>query len=370
VDTDDIPQRPLNQAADLAARNGHSTPTIVTKDNEQRANSAGVALPIVTRGAELAGREFTPLQWLVQDVLPRGALVVLAGRPKSGKSFFVFQAAHAIDAGTPFLGKRTNAAKTLYVAAEDGPRRINGRLRARAWTPTDTDFVFSLQPLDQGGIDQLRALIQRDAYGLVILDTLRRVTSARIDENGSGDMSEILAPLADIAHDTDTTFLVVHHVNKVGTEDPFNAIRGSGAIRGAYDQGIVLLRERREGDAESEALLCFEAKDFDAPDITIRWNAATCTWQHAGDAGQRERTRSNKAVLEALRNLWRETGDDTFDTETIAKALGIAKPNASAKLRDAAAATPPIVEYVQAKPAPGTKGGRPADRWRWIDAGA
>lgn len=367
---DDIPQRPTARAVELATRNGHSAPAIDPKEHAQQHGSAdAVALPIVVRGADLAAREFAPLQWLVQDVLPRGQLVVLAGRPKSGKSFFAFQTTHAIDTGAQFLGKHTNAAKVLYVAAEDGPRRLNARMRSRGWTPQNTDFVFVLQPLDQGGIEQLRTLVQRDRYGLVVLDTLRRVTSARIDENGSGDMSETLAPLADIAHETDTTFLVIHHVNKVATDDPFNSIRGSGAIRGAYDTGIVLLRERREGEAEAEALVCFESKDADTPDITIRWNASTRTWQHAGDAGQRERTRSNKAVLDALRNLWRETGEDTFDTETVAKALGIQRQNAGAKLRDAAAATPPIVELIQTRPAPG-KGGRPADRWRWIDAGA
>lgn len=369
ADMDDTPQRPVALAEDIAKqRNGHRAPAEHTEDGSTGANA--VEFPIIVRGADLAAREFAPLQWLVEDTLPRGALVVLAGRPKSGKSFFVFQAAHAIDTGAPFLGKRTNAAKILYVAAEDGPRRINSRMRARGWTPTDTDLVFALKPLDQGGIEQLDALVRRDRYGLVILDTLRRVTSAHVDENGSGDMSAILAPLADIAHETETTFLVIHHVNKVATEDPFSAIRGTGAIRGAYDQGIVLLRERREGEAETEALLCFESKDFDTPDQTIRWHAPTLTWQHAGDAGQRERTRSNKAVSEALRNLWRETGEDTFDTETVAKALGIAKQNAGAKLRDAAAATPPIVECIQVKPAPGGKGGRPADRWRWIKAGA
>jgi hypothetical protein len=367
--SDDIPQRPLDAAALIAARNGHTEATTANDPDDPATHAdddGGVAMPILVRGAELAGREFPPIAWLVDNILQRGALAVIAGRPKSGKSWLALQAAQAIDTGAPFLGKTTTRAKVLYVAAEDGARRVHQRMRLRGWQPQQTDFVFALLPLDQGGIDQLRELIAREKYDLVVLDTLRRLTSAKIDENASGDIAEVLYPLAELAKETGATFLVVHHTGKLASEDPFNSIRGSSAIRGAYDQGIVLLREQRENGAEAEALLCFEAKDFDTDNVTISFSASH-GWSYAGDAGQRDRTRSNKQIADVLEALWRETGEDTFDTERIAKALSIAKQSAHAKLRDAAAATPPVVRCIQAKPAPGTKGGRPADRWQLID---
>lgn len=365
---EDTPQRPLDTAAQIAARNGHSATSVTASDHDDPAAlNEGVAMPILVRGAELAGRDFAPIAWLVDGILQRGALAVLAGRPKSGKSWLALQAAQAIDQGAPFLGKATTAAKVLYVAAEDGARRVHQRMRLRRWQPQQADFVFALQPLDQGGIDQLRALIRREGYDLVVLDTLRRLTSAAIDENASGDIAEVLYPLAELAKETGVTFLVVHHTGKLASDDPFNSIRGSSAIRGAYDQGIVLLREQRENGAEAEALLCFEAKDFDADNITVSFSASH-GWSYAGDAGQRDRTRSNKQIADVLLALWRETGDDTFDTEQIAKALNIARPSAATKLHAAAAAQPPIVRCIQTKTTNGAKGGRPADRWQLLDA--
>ena len=242
------------------------------------------ATPLFTESfADLVAQEFPPQQFLVDGLIPAGQLVMLGGRGKAGKSWLILQLIAAIDRGLPFLGKHTRHGKVLYLALEDGRRRMNQRPRILKWQPsTAVDIAFKVDKFDAGGqgLAHIREAIAAKGYDLVVVDTLVKTLSATADENNNPQMAAICNDLADMAHDSGATILMVHHVSKQSVDNPFDALRGASAIRDAYDVGMMLVRKH----GAKEATIYSEARDFDTDDMTIQQAENGAGWEYVGDA--------------------------------------------------------------------------------------
>ena len=59
--------------------------------------------PTLVSAADLVAREFKPPKWAVPDLVPEG-LSILAGKPKTGKSWLALDFAVAVAAGSAALG--------------------------------------------------------------------------------------------------------------------------------------------------------------------------------------------------------------------------------------------------------------------------
>jgi RecA-family ATPase len=248
-------------------------------------------------GEELHDREYPTRRFIVDGLIQQGDLVLLAGRPKSGKSWLLLQLAQAVDAGTPFLRRATTKTRVLYLALEDGERRIHERLNIRKWRPQSATFAFGMMPLAKGdGLAQIEAAIP--GHGLVMIDTLRAACGPGVDENDNAAMGAIVQSLADLSHRSGAAIFASHHTRKGDAEDVFDLIRGAGAIRGAYDVGVVIQRKPRE----AEAVLHVESRDVDADDMTIKFDGAT-GWSYEGDGCAIEEIRAGREVVKALREL-------------------------------------------------------------------
>src|SRR5690606_9258812 len=82
----------------------------------------------VITAQELMTRQFPPPRWAIPDLLPEG-LTVLAGKPKCGKSWLALNIAFAVASGGQALGYiNVQKGEVLYLALEDSPRRLQGRL--------------------------------------------------------------------------------------------------------------------------------------------------------------------------------------------------------------------------------------------------
>lgn len=78
--------------------------------------------------AELMAEELPPVRWVVPGLLPEG-VTLLAGKPKLGKSWLALGLGMAVASGGVALGtKQVECGDVLYLALEDNPRRLQGRL--------------------------------------------------------------------------------------------------------------------------------------------------------------------------------------------------------------------------------------------------
>jgi len=252
--------------------------------SQHAARNPATATPLLVESlADLVAQDFPPQRFLVDALIPAGQLVMLGGRGKAGKSWFILQLIAAIDRGVSFLGKPTKQGRVLYLALEDGRRRLNQRPKILKWQPSPAvDIAFRIDKFDAGGqgLAHIRQAIADKGYDLVVIDTLVKTLSGSADENNNTYMAAICNDLADMAHDSGACILIVHHTSKQTVENPFDALRGASAIRDAYDVGMMLVRKH----GAKEATIYTEARDFDAEDMTIKQADNGAGWEYLGDA--------------------------------------------------------------------------------------
>lgn len=277
--------------------------------------------------ADLLAEEMRPLEWVVDGLVARGQLLMIAGRPKSGKTWLVLQLAQSVDEGRAFLGKDVAKGKVLLVTLEDGPRRLRSRAEMLGWRPSAVDVVFKLAYLDGDKVTNGPGMLQlyelAGGYDLIVIDTLIAGLSGRAEENNNPFMAAIANELAAMARAYNSVVVLVHHTSKGTHEDVFHTIRGAGSLRGAYDVGMVLERKKDE----REGLLHVESKDIEGGSLTIRQGEGGAGWQLVGGAVELRKIRAGRQVVMTLM----EHGDGVT-AEDLAKTMGITRQAANQQL--------------------------------------
>lgn len=108
---------------------------------------------------ELYAHPMEPISWLAEGLLAPG-LYFLGGSPKVGKSWLALQLCLAVCRGEPFLGFRTRKSEVLYLALEDGPRRLHTRaLRLTEEAPAGLHLCGHAPMIGQGLEQQLDQML-------------------------------------------------------------------------------------------------------------------------------------------------------------------------------------------------------------------
>lgn len=132
---------------------------------------------MITAG-ELMDQQFLPRATLVEGLLTAGTYI-LAGTPKIGKSFFVTQLCWCISEGVPFLGLQIHRSAVLYLALEDTPERLQGRLAAMFgtdWGGANFHLKFREDTCGSELVESLHEfLFFNPNTRLIVIDTLQRI---------------------------------------------------------------------------------------------------------------------------------------------------------------------------------------------------
>jgi len=129
----------------------------------------------VRDGAWLDQQVFPPLRYAVDGLIPEG-LTILVGPPKAGKSWLILDLLLAVASGGAALGciKAAPPRRVLYLALEDGNRRMQDRCRAlldKDGTPPL--FNYKTRILPGTVLETIRAWTRRHPdTALVVIDTL------------------------------------------------------------------------------------------------------------------------------------------------------------------------------------------------------
>jgi hypothetical protein len=250
---------------------------------------------------ELLAAEFPEPRWAVPGLVPEG-LGILAGRPKVGKSWLALQVACAVGTGGMVLGQRTQPGKALYIALEDSPRRLQGRMKLQLW-PHDANVVFeTIWPdlAQDGGLVALQSAIERDCYTFVVVDTISR--AARFDQiKDPTESTAVMGNLQRLANEYQATILLIdHHAKRAGyANDVVDDVLGSTGKTAVADAILGLYKER----GKMGATLNVTGRDLEECSLTIQWDGLTCTWQLLGEAGEVARQQGHQAVLQALADV-------------------------------------------------------------------
>lgn len=216
----------------------------------------------------------TRLEWFVEDFLAIG-LYILAGAPKSGKSWLSLWLGHRIACGQSIWNFATRKVGVLYLALEDNIDRIKRRLWAITDETTD-DFqiVTRAGTLDDGLLDCIaRQLKDFPNIRVVFIDTLAMIRGEESDHVYSADY-KVMSSLKRFAEDHRIAVVVITHTRKLGDTDVFKTVTGSVGITGGADTTMVLTRE---GHMSPNATLDITGRDTPSRELELKF--VNSVWQ-------------------------------------------------------------------------------------------
>lgn len=259
--------RALISAADEMAAQafaGSADPGAVLDAAKSAIGSIEMRSKMPRRGVPLLGldalRETAQaVSWLVKRVVPADSIGMLFGGSGTFKSFIALDAALHVAHGLPWLGRRTQRGKVLYIAAEGGSglwTRINAWHRSRNLRWEDAHLHVVPAAIDLTA-DAWRVVEAAQVAGvspsLVIIDTLSQTYAG--EENSANEMAAYLREIGlRFRQLWQCAVMLVHHSGHQATERP----RGSSAIRANLDFLFGVSRDEKEMLA---TVNCIKQKD-------------------------------------------------------------------------------------------------------------
>lgn len=258
----------------------------------------------VINAVDLLNLNLPELKTIVPGLLVVG-LFFLVGKPKLGKSWLLLQIALAVALGGIALGSiPVEPAEVLYLALEDGRRRLKSRLKILLngcqGKPNSLTFATSWRTLDAGGLEDLEDwLIAHPKTRLIVIDVFKRVRPAeRANVGMYGQDYDAAAPIKDLAEKYDCCIVLCHHTRKSGSDDPLEMVSGSNGLNASADGTLVLRRERGQHDAT----LFVTGRDIQEAEVALSWDPAVTLWSVLGNASEFRVTPERAAILKVLKD--------------------------------------------------------------------
>lgn len=199
-------------------------------------------------------------EWIVEGMLPRGTMAILAGEAGAGKSFLSYTLAYCAAAGLPFLGMPSKPTRVLYFDEENGEPDF---LQYNQWiwmalgqpdlALLDQNLRLEHHSLVSGWKQVMWDAIRDHKPGLVVIDTCTPAFQLQ-DENDNAEAVQVLNILRDIRARVDRhmTFLLLKHERQRDDQSHKRTIRGAKSWLGACDQVLYHViprgaRRRKDG---------------------------------------------------------------------------------------------------------------------------
>lgn len=159
------------------------------------------------------------VDWLWHDRLPKGMIVVVAGKPDQGKGLFAAKVAADIS---------TQGGNVLYSAVEDAEDLMTRPRLEAAGANLDRIWLWNFQVPNQ--LSELEELIVEHDVRLVVLDPFAAHLGSGVSRH-SDNVRQVTTPLKELGGKYGTTFLVMEHALKRVAKNghPLAAIGGSGS---------------------------------------------------------------------------------------------------------------------------------------------
>jgi archaellum biogenesis ATPase FlaH len=252
--------------------------------------------------ADLLNEDFPELIWYAERIFTAG-LTLLWGSAKAGKSIFISHALLAISSGSLVLGQlKTQQCQTLYISLEDGPRRLQKRLKNAGAIPNENFVVHTDWKRGSAGIKELEMFLDKNpGIKVVCIDTFVLFTKAS-DYNDYGQMSDLMSKLKKIADDRDLCIIAVHHSKKTGKDvsgEITESALGSTGIVAGPDHLLFL---KRTPAGPTDAVLHYISKDTEPAEIGLNFDKETSGWIYAGEADELIESDERQEIIEIIRN--------------------------------------------------------------------
>ena len=263
----------------------------------------------VMSAEDLQNTVFSPIEFLVNDLLPEGT-TILAAPPKIGKSWFVLNMAICIASGTPFLKRKTKQVEVLYLTLEDKFRRVKDRqskILNSTLAPSGLYYATTSPNLDGGLLDELKNQIElHTKIKLIIIDTFQKIRGeAKGRETTYQTDYREMGAVKEFADSCNLSVFFVHHTRKMKDEDPFEMVLGTNGIMGAVDTSFILKKKSRDS---TNAELTITGRDIEDNKLVLNFSKESFQWNLVGnyeDVKQQELIGeyNNSSIVKGIRIL-------------------------------------------------------------------
>jgi AAA domain/DnaB-like helicase N terminal domain len=195
------------------------------------------------------------IEWLVQDLLPKQSVIVIASDPGTGKTSLALDLCACLVLSQRFLGRRVYGTPCLFIDRENPLPLIQSRLRNRLGETTPGFAVWGMWNDEQPPMphDPRYLSIAKETQPVMIFDTLSCFHDG--NESDAVDMAPLMARFRALAAAGATVVLLHHKPKAEGTY-----YRGSSVIPAASDVALRLTQ-----DGEGTLLLESFKNRFGAP---------------------------------------------------------------------------------------------------------
>jgi hypothetical protein len=172
---------------------------------------------------------YEPVEWLIEGLIPEGAISVLSGNEGVGKTLFLLSMARSLTEGMDFIGRPTYPTPVIYLGIDVSKAILQRYLAMMRWVPSDDFRMLTLWTNPEAPMlddkERMKWLFKYvEKYRpLLIFDTIRDFYSG--DENSSTDTKPVVDILRRLCTSGGSMVLVAHPPKKGKS-----LIRGSGNI--------------------------------------------------------------------------------------------------------------------------------------------
>lgn len=181
------------------------------------------------------------VEWVVEDYLPIGSLILMAGKPKEGKTTLIYEVVVKVAQGQPALGRQSRQGGVLILAVEEREQDVQMRLHNLG-----ADLLHNLyvhvgpSELNPTVLDQIKQFVRDNQISLIVVDTLANFWRVQ-NENDASEVTQAIKPLLLLSRESGACVLLIHHARKSDGQYG-DEIRGSGALFAAVDVALILKR--------------------------------------------------------------------------------------------------------------------------------
>jgi hypothetical protein len=234
-------------------------------DNEPKAvGSAGNECPRLI--LDLTGCDTIkarPTRWLVKDLIPLGAITLLAGDGGCGKTTITLDLAARVSRGEAAWGLDYEPgipAGVLLAGCEDSPHStiVPLLLAAGADLPrirliNGVRGVTSSFPFTLGSFDALAATLEGSPdIRLVVIDPVSAFLPSDVDDCQDASIRTLLRPLAELAEQFRVAIVLVRHLNKSESNNAGNLVGGNRGWVNASRAAFIFGRDPSPEGQEDE----------------------------------------------------------------------------------------------------------------------
>jgi hypothetical protein len=288
-----------------------------------------------------------PIPYVIDGLLPQGGFSILAGNPKDGKSSLSRIESVSVASGADFLGRRVEQGEVILISLEDPRNHTDNCLKVLGYDPSThapIHIVERLAPTVNETLEALGdALTKMPNVRLVVVDTLAKLLRVK-------DLSDYMPVLGAVEglHDLARHFPQLNiqglvHCKKVQSDNVFDGILGSTALRGETDTNIaifqcsgerVITTETRIGRNIPPTILLAELVEFAGANVVKSFSLGGRFDELTAKKSAKREVKRTESYEERVIDYLEGCNDHTAPQETLLRRVGGNRQNVLDAVKD------------------------------------